>query len=132
AKALNTSGRAVVFAGLTVVVALLGMLTLNVGIINGMALGAALTVVLTVLAAITLLPALLGMIGTRVLSRGERRELTAGAAVAPDGTGLWSRWATRVQARPKALGLIALAVLAALALPTLSLRLGASDDGNLP
>jgi RND superfamily putative drug exporter len=132
AKALNTSGRAVVFAGLTVVVALLGMLTLNVGIINGMAIGAAVTVVLTVLAAITLLPALLGMIGPRVLSRGERRALAAGESGPESGTGPWARWARRVQERPKALGLLALAVLAALAFPTLSLRLGASDDGNLP
>ncbi|MEU1182348.1 MMPL family transporter [Streptomyces sp. NPDC005820] len=128
AKALNTSGRAVVFAGLTVVVALLGMLTLNVGIINGMAIGAAVTVVLTVLAAITLLPAMLGMIGSRVLGRRERRAPVGGAS----GTGWWGRWAERVQARPRALGLLALAVLAALALPTLTLRLGASDDGNLP
>ncbi|MFG2953644.1 MMPL family transporter [Streptomyces sp. NPDC048291] len=128
AKALDTSGRAVMFAGLTVVVALLGMLTLNVGIINGMAVGAAVTVVLTVLAAITLLPALLSLIGPRVLGRRERRAPAGGA----DGTGWWGRWAERVQARPKALGLVALAVLAALALPTLSLRLGASDDGNLP
>ncbi|MET9017062.1 MMPL family transporter [Streptomyces olivaceoviridis] len=132
AKSLNTSGRAVVFAGLTVVVALLGMLTLNVGIINGMAIGAAVTVVLTVLAAITLLPALLGTIGARVLGRRERRWLAGGAAGFAGGTGLWGRWAERVQARPKALGLVALAVLAALAFPTLSLRLGASDDGNLP
>ncbi|MEU0027119.1 MMPL family transporter [Streptomyces sp. NPDC006335] len=132
AKALNTSGRAVVFAGLTVVVALLGMLTLNVGIINGMAIGAAVTVVLTVLAAITLLPALLGMIGPRVLSRGERRALAAGESGPESVTGPWARWARRVQERPKALGLLALAVLAALAFPTLSLRLGASDDGNLP
>jgi RND superfamily putative drug exporter len=132
AKALNTSGRAVVFAGLTVVVALLGMLTLNVGIINGMAIGAAITVVLTVLAAITLLPALLGMIGSRILGRAERRAL-AGQGVAPSGgTGLWGRLAEHVQARPKVLGLVGLVVLAALALPTLSLRLGASDDGNLP
>jgi len=97
AKALNTSGRAVVFAGLTVVVALLGMLTLNVGIINGMAIGAAVTVVLTVLAAITLLPALLGMIGPRVLSRRERSAPVGGTS----GTGLWGRWATRVQTHPK-------------------------------
>ncbi|MFJ9737238.1 MMPL family transporter [Streptomyces sp. NPDC101166] len=133
AKSLNTSGRAVVFAGLTVVVALLGMLTLNVGIINGMAIGAAVTVVLTVLAAITLLPALLGMIGPRVLSKKERHG-TAGRASRPSSGrgGLWHRWAERVQARPKTLGVVALAVLAALALPTLSLRLGASDDGNLP
>ncbi|WP_416970805.1 MMPL family transporter [Streptomyces sp. 4F14] len=131
AKSLNTSGRAVVFAGLTVVVALLGMLTLNVGIINGMAIGAAVTVVLTVLAAITLLPALLGMIGPRVLSKKERRELTGGRT-STGRPGPWTRWARLVQSRPKALGLIALAVLAALAFPTLSLRLGASDDGNLP
>ncbi|MEU6354787.1 MMPL family transporter [Streptomyces sp. NPDC047072] len=129
AKALDTSGRAVLFAGLTVVVALLGMLTLDVGIINGMAIGAAVTVVLTVLAALTLLPALLGMIGTRVLSRGERREHAGRGSGRP---GLWDRWALRVQAHPKALGLTALAVLTALAFPTLALRLGASDDGNLP
>ncbi|MFI9751653.1 MMPL family transporter [Streptomyces collinus] len=130
AKSLNTSGRAVVFAGLTVVIALLGMLTLNVGIINGMAIGAAVTVVLTVLAAVTLLPALLGMIGPRVLSKSERRE-TAGQR-SSGRAGLWARWAERVQSRPKTLGVVALAVLAALAFPTLSLRLGASDDGNLP
>ncbi|MFF8875373.1 MMPL family transporter [Streptomyces massasporeus] len=132
AKSLNTSGRAVVFAGLTVVVALLGMLTLNVGIINGMAIGAAITVVLTVLAAITLLPALLGMIGTRILGHAERRALAGLGTVPATGTGLWGRLAERVQARPKVLGLVGLVVLAALALPTLSLRLGASDDGNLP
>ncbi|MFF8392362.1 MMPL family transporter [Streptomyces sp. NPDC016172] len=132
AKALNTSGRAVVFAGLTVVVALLGMLTLNVGIINGMAIGAAITVVLTVLAAITLLPALLGMIGPRILGRAERRALAGPGGVPSGGTGLWGRLAEHVQARPKVLGLVGLVVLAALALPTLSLRLGASDDGNLP
>lgn len=132
AKSLNTSGRAVIFAGLTVVIALLGMLTLNVGILDGMAVGAAVTVVLTVLAAVTLLPALLGLIGSRVLSRRERRAL---ADVGPRSTieaGPWSRWAGHVQARPKTLGLLGLVVVTALALPTLSLRLGAADDGNLP
>ncbi|MFI1508714.1 MMPL family transporter [Streptomyces sp. NPDC020597] len=132
AKSLDTSGRAVLFAGLTVVVALLGMLTLNVGIINGMAVGAAVTVVLTVLAAVTLLPALLGMIGPRVLGRRERRELTGEVRRPSRRPGLWTRWAEQVQARPRALALVALAVLVALAFPTLSLRLGASDDGNLP
>ncbi|MFD7668622.1 MMPL family transporter [Streptomyces sp. NPDC059788] len=132
AKSLNTSGRAVVFAGLTVVIALLGMLTLNVGIINGMAIGAAITVALTVLAAITLLPALLGLIGSRVLSRSQRRALIAYGTFGAPGNGVWGRWAERVQARPKVLGLIALVVLAVLALPTLTLRMGASDDGNLP
>ncbi|MFM9594839.1 MMPL family transporter [Streptomyces scabiei] len=133
AKSLNTSGRAVVFAGLTVVVALLGMLTLNVGIINGMAIGAAVTVVLTVLAALTLLPAMLGLIGPRVLSRKERGAVAARTRTRSAGrTGAWGRCAERVQARPRTLGLVALAALTALAFPTLSLRLGASDDGNLP
>ncbi|WP_247240689.1 MMPL family transporter [Streptomyces scabiei] len=133
AKSLNTSGRAVVFAGLTVVVALLGMLTLNVGIINGMAIGAAVTVVLTVLAALTLLPAMLGLIGPRVLSRRERGTAAGRTRTRSAGrAGVWGRWAERVQARPRALGLVALAVLTALAFPALSLRLGASDDGNLP
>ncbi|MER6564379.1 MMPL family transporter, partial [Streptomyces sp. NPDC001027] len=93
AKSLDTSGRAVLFAGLTVVVALLGMLTLNVGIINGMAVGAAVTVVLTVLAAVTLLPALLGMIGPRVLGRRERRELAGAVRRSSRRPGLWTRWA---------------------------------------
>ncbi|MFE7760415.1 MMPL family transporter [Streptomyces sp. NPDC057438] len=133
AKSLNTSGRAVVFAGLTVVVALLGMLTLNVGIINGMAIGAAVTVVLTVLAALTLLPAMLGLIGPRVLSRRERATTAGRTWTRSAGrAGVWSRWAEGVQARPRTLGLVALTVLTALAFPTLSLRLGASDDGNLP
>ena len=131
-KALDTSGRAVVFAGLTVIVALLGMFTLNLGILNGMALGAVVTVVLTVLAAITLLPALLGFIGPKVLSRKQRRQLAGLDGGAAAQTGAWGRWAARVQARPRALSLTALVVLLAVSSPTLSLRLGAADDGNLP
>ncbi|MGX9885493.1 MMPL family transporter [Streptomyces sp. NPDC002276] len=132
AKALNTSGRAVIFAGLTVVVALLGMFTLRLGILNGMAIGAAITVVLTVLAAITLLPALLGFIGLKVLSRKQRRQLTAHDHRAADETGFWGRWAARVQSHPKILGLLAVAIVTAVAFPTLSMRLGSADDGNLP
>ncbi|WP_405969152.1 MMPL family transporter [Streptomyces sp. NBC_00988] len=131
AKALNTSGRAVIFAGLTVVIALLGMFTLRLGILNGMVIGAAITVILTVLAAITLLPSLLGFIGLKVLSRKQRRQL-AGGDHHPDETGLWGRWAARVQARPRILGAIAVVIVTAVAFPTLSLRLGSADDGNLP
>ncbi|MFC8665253.1 MMPL family transporter [Streptomyces sp. NPDC057199] len=133
AKALNTAGRAVVFAGLTVVVALLGMLTLGVGILSGMALGAALTVLLTVLAAVTLLPALLGLLGTRVLSRRQRREVAAGRFTQQhDPSGRWARWAGKVQARPKMMAGVAAILLAAVALPGLSIRLGAADAGNNP
>ncbi|WP_371572510.1 efflux RND transporter permease subunit [Streptomyces sp. NBC_01314] len=132
AKSLNTSGRAVIFAGLTVVVALLGMFTLRLGILNGMAIGAAIAVVLTVLSAITLLPALLGFIGLKVLSRKQRKQLAGHDHHAADDAGLWGRWAARVQARPKTLGVVAVVILTAIAFPTLSLRLGSADDGNLP
>ncbi|MEU0934219.1 MMPL family transporter [Embleya sp. NPDC005971] len=134
AKALDTSGRAVVFAGLTVVIALLGMFTLGIGILNGMALGAALTVLATVSAAVTLLPALLGLFGTRVLSRRQRRDL---AAHGPrpgkdDGSGFWGRWAARVRRHPKGPAVVAVVVMAIVAIPALSLRLGAADAGNNP
>ncbi|WP_318218971.1 MMPL family transporter [Streptomyces sp. SCL15-6] len=133
AKALNTSGRAVLFAGLTVVVALLGMLTLGVGILSGMAVGAALTVVLTVLAAVTLLPALLGLLGHRVLGRRQRREVAAGRFTAPgEPQGRWARWSVLVQRRPKAMVAVALVVMVVMAVPALSIRLGSADAGNNP
>ena len=132
AAALNTSGRAVVFAGLTVVAALLGMTTLGLGVVTGMAEGAAVTVVLTVLAAVTLLPALLGFIGLRVLSRAQRRRLAVPASGSTERAGFRPRWAAVVQARPRLLAAVGLVVLVALAVPALSLRLGSADDGNLP
>lgn len=72
-NAVATTGRAVVFAGATVCIALLGMLILRLGFLNGVAIAASLTVVLTVAASVTLLPALLSFIGMRALSRRERR-----------------------------------------------------------
>ncbi len=74
-NAVATTGRAVVFAGATVCIALLGMLILRLGFLNGVAIAASLTVVLTVAASVTLLPALLSFIGMRALSRRERRRL---------------------------------------------------------
>ncbi|GLW56334.1 MMPL family transporter [Kitasatospora phosalacinea] len=132
AKALNTSGRAVLFAGLTVVIALLGMLILGMGFLNGMAVSAALTVALTVLAAVTLLPALLGLLGLRVLSRAQRRRLAEQGPGEEHTTGFWPRWAARVQARPTGRALVALLLMLAVSLPVLSLRLGSSDAGNNP
>ncbi|MGH3244609.1 MAG: MMPL family transporter, partial [Trebonia sp.] len=75
--ALNTSGRAVLFAAGTVCIALLGLLTIGLSFLNGLAVPAAITVVCTVAAAVTLLPALFGVLGLRVLSRGQRRRLLA-------------------------------------------------------
>jgi RND superfamily putative drug exporter len=130
-KAIDTSGRAVLFAGSTVCIALLGILVLGVSFLNGLAVASALTVVFTVLAAVTLLPALLGVFGMRVLSRRQRRQLTAGAP-APGAAGMWARWASTVERRPAILAATAAAVMLVLAVPVLSLRLGSSDQGNDP
>jgi RND superfamily putative drug exporter len=117
AQAVNTSGRAVAFAGATVMIALLGMTILNIGILTGMALGATVTVLLTVTAALTLLPALLAMLGNRVLSRKQRRALGAGELVKESGGGLWGRWATALQRRRGLLGVVAAALVVLLAAP---------------
>ncbi|MEU3464675.1 MMPL family transporter [Streptomyces sp. NPDC006733] len=131
-QAVTTTGRAVVFAGGTVCVALLGMLILRLSFLNGVAVAAALTVVLTVAASITLLPALLSMIGMKALSRRERRHLTEHGPQPETPTGLAARWSAFVERHPKLLGSLAAAVMLVLALPTLSLHLGTSDQGNNP
>ncbi|MFG3010790.1 MMPL family transporter [Streptomyces cinerochromogenes] len=130
--AVATTGRAVVFAGATVCIALLGMLVLRLGFLNGVAVAACLTVVLTVAASVTLLPALLSYLGTRALSRRERRRLAEEGPRPELPTGLAARWSALVERRPKLLGSLALLVVAVLALPALSLRLGTSDQGNDP
>jgi putative drug exporter of the RND superfamily len=144
-KAIDTSGRAVLFAGGTVCIALLGILILGVGFLNGLAVASALTVVFTVLAAVTLLPALLGVFGMHVLSRRQRRRLPGGSggmASRPTGDhrgvgpreeqSPWARWAGTVERRPAILAAAAAAVMLVLAIPVLSLRLGSSDQGNDP
>jgi putative drug exporter of the RND superfamily len=140
ATAMNTSGRAVLFAGGTVIVALLGLVILNVGFLTGLGVAAAVTVFLTVMAAVTLLPALLATMGRRVLRKSERaatRSLAradAGPAPAavPARPAFWTRWARRVERRPVMAGVLAVAVLAALAAPALAMRLGAADASSAP
>ncbi|MEU6062381.1 MMPL family transporter [Streptomyces sp. NPDC047097] len=131
-EAVATTGRAVVFAGATVCIALLGMLVLRLGFLNGVALAAALTVVLTVAASITLLPALLSYIGPRALSRRERARLAAQGPAPERVTGLAARWAVFVERRPTLLGLLAAAIMLVLALPAAGLHLGTSDQGSAP
>jgi RND superfamily putative drug exporter len=132
ARALDTSGRAVVFAGTTVCIALLGMLVLGVSFVSGLGIAAAITVAFTVAAATTLLPALLGFLGLRVLSRRERRRLAAGVRAHDGASTWWARLAAFVQRRPAPLAAAAAAVMVVLAIPVLSLRLGSSDAANDP
>src|SRR4051794_3818121 len=76
-RALNTSGRAVLFAGGTVVIALLGLLVLRLNFLNGLGIGSAVAVAFTILAALTLLPAMLGFFGNRLISKKQRQALIA-------------------------------------------------------
>ncbi|MFF6776207.1 MMPL family transporter [Streptomyces sp. NPDC012637] len=130
--AVATTGRAVVFAGATVCIALLGMLILRLSFLNGVAIAASLTVVLTVAASVTLLPALLSLIGMRALSRRERRRLAEHGPQPELPTGFAARWSAFVERHPKLLGAVAAVVMAVLALPTFALHLGTSDQGNNP
>jgi putative drug exporter of the RND superfamily len=132
-QALNTSGRAVLFAGGTVCIALLGLLSIGVGFIDGLAVPAAVTVVCTVLAAVTLLPALFGVLGLRVLSRRQRRRLRAGGPDrAESGGGMSARWSRTVRRSPAVLAAAAVAVMVVVSIPVLHLRLGSSDSSNDP
>ncbi len=133
-NAVNTSGRAVLFAGIIVCIALLGMFALGVSFLYGLAVAAALGVALTMIAALTLLPALLGFIGPRVLSRRQKASLAKdGPRVVGTGTkGFWPRWADIVQRRPLVPAAVALVLIVVIALPFFSLRLGSADQGNDP
>jgi RND superfamily putative drug exporter len=131
-RALNTSGRAVIFAGLTVCVAMLGLFVLGLSFLNGIGVSAAIMVLFNVLAAITLLPALLRLMGMRVLSRRERRRLAEEGPHDVTATGFWARWAAFVSRNPRILAPVAIIVMLVLAAPVLSLRLGSSDQGNDP
>src|ERR671921_525471 len=131
-RALNTSGRAVLFAGGTVIVALLGLFVLGISFLNGVAVASAIVVLITMTAAVTLIPALLGIVGMRVLSKKERRRLAAEGPRDPKLDGFWPRWAKTVQDHRIPLAVGALIIMLALAVPALSLRLGSSDAGQDP
>jgi RND superfamily putative drug exporter len=93
---------------------------------------AAVTVALTMLASLTLLPALLGFFGMRVLSRRQRARLRATGPADDDSTGFWHRWATAIEHRPVLPAVLALAAVIVIALPIFSLRLGLDDAGSDP
>jgi RND superfamily putative drug exporter len=120
--AMDTAGRAVVFAGITVIIALLGLFVLGVGILDAAGVAAALSVALTMAAALTVLPVLLSRFGQRI---GTRRARASGG-------GTWARWATLVTRRPWPSLVAGLTIMLTLAVPALTLRLGQSDAGNDP
>jgi RND superfamily putative drug exporter len=129
--AIDTSGRAVLFAGAVVCIALLGMFALGLSFLNGLAIAASIGVLFTMVAALTLLPALLGFLGPKILSRRDRRKIAEGHG-RTEMSGFWPRWAALVERRPVVYGLIAFLIIVAIATPFFKLRLGSSDQGNDP
>jgi putative drug exporter of the RND superfamily len=127
-----TAGRAVLFAGLTVCIALCGMFTVGVSVLSGAAIAASIAVLFPLAAAQTLLPALIGFLGHRTLTRKQRRALDAGDIHPAEASARWARWAELVQSHRLGLGVAALAVMLALAVPASSLRLGIADYGTDP
>jgi RND superfamily putative drug exporter len=129
--AVRTSGRAVLFAGSVVCIALLGMLALGVSILNGVGIAASIGVLFTMAASLTLLPAMLGMMGTRVLSRRQRRMLREGAGPESE-SGRWWRFAGFITRRPVIPAVLALAVIGVLSIPFFGMRLGDPGAGSDP
>ncbi len=130
--AIDTSGRAVLFAGATVCIALLGMLVLRLAFLNGVAIASSLTVLITMFASLTLLPALLGIEKFHALSRKERRSLKVNGPEPLVIASAWQRWAAYVSRRPRTISLAALVVIVVLGIPFFSLHLGSSDQGSNP
>jgi RND superfamily putative drug exporter len=127
--AIDTSGRAVLFAGSTVVISLLGLFVIGVSFIRGLAVGASLAVLFVMAAAITLLPAVLGFVGHTIdkfaLPSARRHRADAEHT-------FWARWSRTVQQRPWPVAIGGLVLLLVLAVPFLSMRLGVADAGNDP
>ncbi|UNZ16576.1 MMPL family transporter [Streptomyces sp. 891-h] len=127
--AVDSAGRTVFFAGCTVITAMLGLIALGLGSLQGVALAVALTVLATMAASLILLPALLALFGRRI-QRHVRRHAEKSAAKGKEEGARWRQLAAAVQRRPLPALLAALIALLALSAPALGIRLGFSDAGN--
>ncbi len=128
ALALDTSGRAVLFAGITVVISLLGLFMMNLDFMRSMALGAISAVLMTMLASLTLLPAFLGFVGRNIDRFGLPHRKAQGEG---DVTrSFWYKWSRVIQKNPWPALIVSVAVLVGLTIPVFSMQLGFSDAGN--
>jgi RND superfamily putative drug exporter len=122
--ALTTAGRAVLFAGCTVIISLLGMFMMGINFIYGLSLGAVLAVLMTMLASVTLVPAIMGFAGNKLAAKEHKRRHHRDTVA--------FRWSRQIQKRPWVMAGVSLALLVTLAIPVFSIRLGAADQGNDP
>jgi RND superfamily putative drug exporter len=143
-EAMDTSGRAILLAGTTVMIALLGMFATGVSFLYGLAIASVFAVLMTMFASLTVLPAMLSKYGHRIVrprtgrgpfGRRSAEPATAGAAVVEDAAphrSRWREWSRTVQRRPWPLALISTGLMIVLLLPVFALRLESSDAGNDP
>ncbi|MFJ6610121.1 MMPL family transporter [Streptomyces sp. NPDC091289] len=130
-RAVGTAGSAVVFAGLTVVIALVGLAVVNIPMLTKMGFAAAGTVAIAVVIALTLVPALLGFAGKRVMGRKARK--AAEAEKSPEAKpNMGTRWARFVLRKPVWVMLVGVLGLGIIAVPAASLEMGLPDDGAQP
>ena len=129
--ALTTAGRAVLFAGCTVIISMLGMFLMGISFIYGLSLGAVLAVLMTMAASVTLLPAIMGFAGMKLATKAKREAKEADAALHHRTTFAY-RWSREIQRHPWPMAIISLAILLTLSAPLLSIRLGVADHGNDP
>jgi RND superfamily putative drug exporter len=125
---MDTAGRAVLFAGTTVVIALLGMFALGISFLYGPAVAASLSVLLTMVASLTLLPAVLSKVGRRI----DRLRVPGLGKAKPPEKSRWMAWARLIQRRPWVAAISSLLVLLVLTLPALHMQLGSADAGTDP
>nr|WP_223185695.1 MMPL family transporter [Streptomyces sp. CBMA152] len=133
-RAVGTAGSAVVFAGLTVVIALCGLAVVNIPMLTKMGVAAAGTVVIAVLIALTLIPAVLGFAGKRVFGRRTRKKMEAGTVEDSSEAkpNMGTRWSSFVLRKPIWVLLAGVLGLGAIAIPAASLEMGLPDDGSQP
>ncbi len=124
-----TAGQAVLFAGTTVVIAILGLFLAGLPAISAMGAAVALVVTVSMVAAVTLLPGLLGLAGTKIDKLSIHRKTHVAK---PAEETLSGRWAHHVGNHPVRYAVIGLGALCAIAVPALSMRIGVPDDGNAP
>ena len=127
-RAMDTTGRSAVIAGLTVVISLLGLLLMNLDFMRAVALSAMFAVLFTMAASVTLLPALLGFVGRNIDRFGLPHK--ASQAEGDPTRSFWYRWSRVIQRNPWPALILSGSLLIALTLPVFSMRLGFADAGN--